>query len=284
MKLKERILILGGSGFVGRELTNYFDSPGTSLSGKEGFIRCDTTNLFSLEKTIESVRPEIIVNCVGLADVDRAETDLALANELNIQTVANITEMQKRYGFRLVHISTDYVFDGIKGNYAENDETHPINNYGLTKLAGEYVASRDPVNLVVRISTPYGKERGGTKKQFFRYVVESLKERKQVRALCDQFVTSTYLTDLARALDELCEKGCTGIYHITGEERLSRYEFACMIAEAADLDRALIVKASVTEMTAWKAKRPLDTSLLVSKSKVEGVKYTSPRQALKELF
>lgn len=281
--MTDGFLVLGGSGFVGRELMSYFDCPGTSTTGDGGFIRCDATDVANLKTVIEKQRPGTVINCVGLADVDRAESEPELATQLNEITVKNIVSLTRSFRFRLVHISTDYVFDGSAGNYTEEDSACPINVYGRTKLAGERAALSDSGALIARISTPFGDGRGSGKKQFFRFVLDTLSEGKEVRAVGDQFVTSTYLPDLANALERLCRQDCSGIYHITCQNRMSRYEFARSIAETAGLDNTLVTEASMNDMR-WKAARPRDTSLSVQKSLSRGVKFRATVDALRELI
>ncbi len=277
--MTDDFLVLGGGGFVGRELVNHFRCPGTNTTGSGGFIRCDATVAGDVKSVIEHLRPRFVINCVGLADVDRAEAEPQLAAGLNETAVKNIASVARDLHFKLVQISTDYVFDGSKGNYTENDATGPVNTYGMTKLAGEAAASQVRDSLIVRISTPYGEERGRRRRQFFSYVVDVLKESGEVKAVADQFVTSTYLPDLAGALDRLCHRGCSGIYHVTSRDRMSRYEFARLVAETSGLDVRLITMASTGGMR-WKARRPRDSSLSVAKSLSEGVAYTPARDAV----
>ncbi len=277
-------LVLGGSGFVGSELVGHFSCPGTSFSGREGFIRCDTTDTKDIRKVLDGLRPGFVINSVGLADVDMAETNPGLAALLNEETVKNIMALKKTFKFKFLHISTDYVFDGTKGNYSENDRTNPVNVYGITKLAGEQRALEDSDSIIARISTPFGRGQGSTKKQFFRFVYERLKEGKEVNAVNDQFVTSTYLPDLANAADRLFERDASGIFHIGGPDRLSRYEFAREVAETAGFDGDLVKPISSEEMKQWKARRPRDTSLSLEKSLAFGLKYTRTADALKELI
>jgi dTDP-4-dehydrorhamnose reductase len=277
-------LVFGGSGFVGSELVSHFHCPGTSFSGREGFVRCDAADRKGVERILDNLRPRFVINSVGLADVDMAETNPGLAARLNEETVKNIVALKKDFRFKFLHISTDYVFDGVKGNYVETDRTNPINVYGITKLAGEQSALEDSDSIIIRISTPFGTGQGSTKKQFFRFVYERLKEGREVNAVSDQFVTSTYLPDLANAAESLFEKDASGIFHVGGPDRLSRYEFACQVAQTACFDSDLVKPVLSGDMRQWKARRPRDTSLSAEKSIAFGIKYTRTADALKELI
>jgi dTDP-4-dehydrorhamnose reductase len=280
----DQTLVLGGTGFVGRELVDTLHARGASLSGKDGSLQCDASDPTSLAALLDRERPRIVVNCVGLADVDKAENDEALAVLLNETVVRNLATQYGRRPFRLVHISTDYVFDGSKGNYREEDPTNPVNVYGRTKLKGEETAQRILGALILRISSPYGMGFGARKVQFFRYVVDSLRAGKRARALTDQRITPTYLPDLAQAVERLTGAGASGIFHIGASHPWTRYAFALEVARVAGQDPALVDAARSSEMTNWVAKRPLDTSLNVDKSIRAGVRYTPVPEALSRLL
>ena len=279
-----RPLILGGSGFVGRELMEYLSCPGTSSSTREGFSDVDATNPGRLLSVLSTLRPGVVINCVGLADVDRAEREPALAEELNHRVVEHLVTVQRELPFELVQISTDYVFDGERGNYAEEDPTHPVNQYGESKLKGEHAVEGSSSALIVRISSPFGRGFGARKPQFFRYVVDTLRAGKPVRALTDQRVTATFLPDLARAITTLVERGTHGVVHVGSTEPLTRFEFARKVAETVGADPDLVHPGLRSEMAQWVARRPADTSLSVRRSERVGVRYTSVAAALRELL
>ncbi|MGP8135205.1 MAG: SDR family oxidoreductase [Thermoplasmata archaeon] len=280
----ERTVVLGGSGFVGRELSEHFECPSTSSSGRAGRITLDATRLEDLRAKLVPLKPDLLVNCVGLADVDRAEREPALADSLNRAVVENLVRVQREIGFRLVHISTDYVFDGAKGGYRETDPVHPINEYGRSKLRGEETALRSPGSLVIRISSPYGQGFGARKPQFFRYVTDSLRSGKPVVALTDQRVTATFLPDLAGAIETLARGSVSGTVHIGSGEPLTRFEFAKAVANVVGADPSLVAPGVRSDMKQWTAPRPADTSLNVERSRKLGVTYTSVDVALRGLL
>lgn len=277
-------VILGGSGFVGREVLGALGGIGTSLAPRDGFRTLDATSLEELRKLIERLRPAIVVNCVGLADVDRAEREPALADSLNRVVVDNLVRVQQEVPFLLVQISTDYVFDGARGGYREGDPVRPVNEYGRSKLAGERSALRSESTLVLRISSPFGKGFGARKPQFFRYVADSLRAGTSVRALTDQRVTATYLPDLGRAITTLVEQGVRGVVHVGSDEAMTRYEFAQRVAFHVGADPQLVHPGVRSDMAQWVAVRPGDTSLDVSLSQSSGVRYTSVDAALREVL
>jgi dTDP-4-dehydrorhamnose reductase len=280
----ERTVILGGSGFVGRELADFFGCPSASLSGRGNSTALDATRTDDLRSKLADLRPEILINCVGLADVDRAEREPGLANSLNREVVDNLVRIQPELNFRLIHISTDYVFDGDLGNYSERDPVHPINEYGRSKRRGEVAALLHSGNLVLRISSPYGRGFGARKPQFFRYVTESLRSGRPVKAITDQRVTATYLPDLARAIETLVRGRASGVVHVGSEEPLSRFEFAKAVALVVKAEVGLVTAAVRSEMTQWSAPRPRDTTLNVGLSRQLGIKYTPVDSALRTLL
>ena len=167
MTSMDGMVVLGGSGFVGRELTEYFGCAATTVNGRDGLINVDATRVEDLRTKLGPLAPTILVNCVGLADVDLAEREPGLADSLNRGIVENLVRVQSEIGFRLVHISTDYVFDGSRGGYRETDEVGPINEYGRSKLRGEEAALQSAGSLVIRISSPFGRGQGPGSLSFF---------------------------------------------------------------------------------------------------------------------
>ena len=164
----------------------------------------------------------------------------------------------------VVYISTDYVFDGEKGRYLEEDQPNPVNYYGQTKLTGEeHVKKLCERYVIMRTSVLYGTH--PTKLNFATWTVTSLLEKRPLAIVEDHFNSPTLASNLARAALEIVEKELWGVYHAAGTERISRYGFALKIAEVFNLDVSLVKPIRMSELKTWTAKRPKDSSLRVDK-------------------
>ena len=220
-------------------------------------VQIDITKVEDLRSLLSRERPDVVVHMAALGDVDLCERDRELAWRTTVRPSVEIASLASRLGFFAVYLSTDYVFDGERGDYREHDVPNPVNYYGLVKLMGEVAFSSCPSHAIVRASSIYGFGPGRT--NFAKYLVEKLRAGEPVKALADQYTSPTQASLLARAILEIVEEGIEGVFHVVGE-RMSRYEFAVKVAEALRLDKSLIRRAEMKDMK-WVAKRPRDSSL-----------------------
>ena len=269
-----KILVTGASGLLGSKIVELAAKAGYDVfSGyfanppKSGHpLRIDVGSEASISKAIAETKPNAIIHCAALTDVDRCEVEKDLAKKINVEGTELVAKAAMREDAYLVFISTDYVFDGSKGMYREDDETGPINFYGKSKLLGEKALEKINGNLLIaRTSALYGDRPASGKPNFALWIMESLKNGKAVKILTDQFVSPALNTNLAEMILEACEKRLNGVYHMSGASRVSRYEFAVRIAEVFKLKKTLIKKAEMSDL-GWVAKRPKDSSLDVSKA------------------
>ena len=266
-----RILIAGKNGQLGKsihklvantEQTNDFVFVGREeldLSGADNIISYFNQNNF-----------DIIVNCAAHTAVDKAEEEAVLANQINHLAVEQLAQIAKTQQAKLIHVSTDYVFDGESDKpYAETDETNPINVYGKTKLAGEKALQEImPTDaIIIRTSWVYS-EYGNN---FVKTMLRLGKERDELNVVSDQIGSPTYATDLAEVILEIInDKDCqdkdrlTEIYHYSNEGEISWYEFAKEIFELAGIQCS--VSPITTEQYPTPAKRPKNT--LMNKDKI----------------
>ena len=220
-------------------------------------VSIDVTDVNELRGLLLRERPDVVVHMAALGDVDLCEKEKELAWRTTVKPSVEIASLASRLGFFAVYLSTDYVFDGERGNYGERDVPNPVNYYGLVKLMGEVAFSTCPRHAIVRASSIYGFGPGRT--NFAKYLVEKLRAGELVKALVDQYTSPTQASLLAKAVLEIVEEGLEGVFHVVGE-RMSRYEFAVRVAEALGLDKSLIQRAEMREMR-WVARRPKDSSL-----------------------
>jgi dTDP-4-dehydrorhamnose reductase len=227
-------------------------------------ISLDVSQLNELRRVIVKEKPDAVIHMAALGDVDLCEKDKELAWKTTVKPSIEIASIASKMGYFAINLSTDYVFDGERGNYREDDAPNPVNYYGLTKLMGEVAfASSCPSYAIVRASSIYGFGPGRT--NFAKYLVEKLRAGETVKALIDQYTSPTQATLLGEAMIEIAGGKVEGVFHIVGK-RMSRYEFAIKIADALGLDKSLIQKVEMKEMK-WLAKRPRDSSLNYDETK-----------------
>jgi dTDP-4-dehydrorhamnose reductase len=250
-----RILVTGASGLLGLNLA--LEAAGDhvvfGLANSQGVktdrftvIRADLLEPGAAERLLDQTQPDWVIHCAALANVDACEADPALARQLNSEFPAKLASHVARGGARLVHISTDAVFDGQQGDYTEEDSPNPLGIYARTKLEGErLVAEADPKAVIARVNL-FGWSLTGQRSlaEFFYY---NLSAGKGVRGFTDVFFCPLLVNDLARILLEMLEKQLSGLYHVVSSQCLSKYDFGVALAQRFALDDRLISPTSVSE-------------------------------------
>ena len=268
-----RILITGASGLLGSKIAETALSRGHDVfacyntrSSRVGHpLKFDLTGEQVVFDTLKNVYPDAVVHSAALTDVDYCEKNREIAYRINVEGTRNIVRACGGKVF-LAYVSTDYVFSGEKGMYKEEEQTAPVDYYGLTKLEGEIVVTNSSLDyLIARPSVIYGSKPASGKVNFALWALDRLKKGQYVRVLVDQFTSPTLNSNLARMMVEAIERRLTGIYHMAGSTRISRYNFVLELAKAFKLDMGLINEAKMQEMN-WTARRPRDSSLDVGKA------------------
>jgi dTDP-4-dehydrorhamnose reductase len=242
----KKILITGGGGMLAHDLRAALAERGNEFQVVAPTrAKLDVTNAEHVRGVMASYRPAIVFNCAAFTKVDLCETD-PRAQEVNADAVASIAASCAKSGARLVHVSTDFVFDGEKGSpYVEEDRTNPLSAYGRTKREGEEGALEAPGALVVRSSWLFGN-RGPN---FVDAMLKQAEEgKKTVRVVSDQVGRPTATTDLAEALLALADAGISGIVHYANAGEMSWHEFAREIYRLAghgDVDVEAITGADL---------------------------------------
>ncbi len=268
----QKVLVTGASGLLGINLVlqaaNQYEVTGVVYSQQlKGIpfqvISADLTDEMELKSVIEQVKPELIINCAALANVDACEKNPVLAEDLNVTLPLRLAGICTSRAIQLVHISTDAVFDGISGNYRETDQPNPINVYARTKLAGEVaVHEANSQALIARVNFyGYSLSRNRSLAEFFLY---NLAAGLTINGFTDVFFCPLLVQDLIDVLFQMSKKKLSGIYHVVSPEKISKYEFGVKIAKAFDLNESLIIPTSVKE-GGLAAKRSPNLTLKIDK-------------------
>lgn len=212
---------------------------------------------------IERVSPDAVIHCAAFTNVDQCEIEREKAWNVNVLGTEKVAAACQKTGAKLVYVSTDFVFDGKKGRYTEEDEPNPVSWYGKTKLEGEQKVEIIDNYVIARTSVLYGWHK---RLNFVTWVIYQLKNENPIRIVTDQYTCPTLADNLADCLIELCVHNGYGLYHVTGSERINRYEFALKIARIFGLDTTLITPIRSEELN-QKAERPKDSSLSTEKVK-----------------
>ncbi|MCK4265919.1 MAG: dTDP-4-dehydrorhamnose reductase [Thermoplasmata archaeon] len=266
----EKILVVGASGLLGSKIVNVAKDRcevyGTYCrnvfsSDNCQAIKLDITDLESTKSTIERVRPDWIILTSAQTNVDLCEREPKIAWDLNVEGPKNVAVAAEKVGSRLIYISTDYVFDGEKGYYTEDDIPNPISEYGRMKLEGEKVVKDICVNYIIaRVAVLYGWNTTTGKLNFITWVIDRLRKGEEARLFTDQYITPTFALNAAELLIKMIEKGLKGLYHMGGGECINRYKAGLKIANSFDLDKDLLQPTTLDQFEGL-AKRPRNSCL-----------------------
>ena len=270
--IMHRVMVIGASGLLGQ----YMMSAGTQLGlamvgtyntvkdGSPGAMHMDVTDPDSVSHGISAASPELVMLPAAMTNVDQCERQPDTAYKVNMEGTFNVAAECRSSGIKLVYVSTDYVFNGLKGGrYHEFEPADPLSVYARSKLEGERVtldAGRG--NLVCRVSVVYGWNRIGKKSNFVTWIIDSLRKGQEIRLYDDQFVSPTYAPSAAYDILQLGMGKLKGICHTSGPDCLSRYQIGMEVAKAFDLDGSLIRPVRTEEMPLLAA-RPKRSCLAV---------------------
>ena len=266
-----KFLVTGSAGLVGRQVvkdlseTHEVFSCYTKSEPEFGVpVKMDLLNHERISNVLSEKNPDIVIHLGAMTAVDLCEAQQDNALKINSQATEILAKECSKINSFMVYVSTDYVFDGNTGMYEENDTTNPLGFYGKSKLLGEKSIQNFSSNwCIARTSTPFGLH--PTKKSFPIWVIENLQKQKQIDVLTDQFTSPTYVPSLSRMLIEISERHLTGIIHVAGASKISRYEMASLVSDKLGLDGKLLREISINDIK-WEAQRPKDSSLNVSKA------------------
>ncbi len=250
-----RILVTGASGLLGLNLAleasqehEVFGSVNRNLIQTTDFtvLQSNLTAPGVLEELLDKYQPEWVINCAALANLDACEANPVLAEQLNSELPEKLANNVAKGGARLVHISTDAVFDGKRGDYSELDEPNPLSLYARTKLRGEQaVLTENPQAIVARVNL-FGWSVTGTR-SLAEWFFKNLLAGKSIMGFTDVFFCPLLANDLAKLLLKLLDSGAQGLYHVVSRECSSKYDFGIRLAKTFGFDGSLIRPALVSE-------------------------------------
>jgi len=278
----KKILITGSNGLLGQSLLDLFINDdvyevvavargGNRYPITEGYtyIDCDVTDFKKLQTILLQEKPVAIINTAAMTQVDACEDEKEKCDLLNVTLVAELAAIAKQIKAQVVHISTDFIFDGKQGYYKETDTPSPLSYYGLSKLKSEQVLEKSSIDYtILRTILVYGKVHDMSRNNIVLWVRKMLTEKKEITIVNDQFRMPTYVKDLALACKLAIDKKAHGIFNVSSNTLLSIYEIAKQVAEVFNLE-ASYIKPISTETLNQKALRPCKTGFNLEKTTKE---------------
>lgn len=296
--LYNRVLITGANGLLGQSLVALLsrypeydvlatgrDASARFSSASCGYAPLDVTDPSAVRDTFEDFAPDVVVNCAAMTQVDRCEEERETCWRVNVQAVETLVQQCRTHRSRLVHLSTDFVFSGDDGPYREDARPDPVNYYGRSKLAAENVIREADLEQwsIARTVLVFGTAEGLKRSNIALWVLDELSNDNDIHVVTDQVRTPTYVVDLAAGVEQLVRYGKNGVFHLSGREMLSVYDFACKVADVFDLDSSLIHPADRTSFQ-QPAERPPRTGFIILKAETElGYKPRPLGEALRHL-
>ena len=268
-----KIFIVGISGLLGlntslqlsksHQVAGCYNTNPISIDGVEVFD-IDITHNNPLDSILASIKPDLIINTVALTNVEFCEDNPELAHNLNAEAAKYIAEIAHSLHIKLVHVSTDHVFDGENPWRNETDNTHPLNVYASTKLLAEkQVSEICPESLIIR--TNFFGWGPSNRQSFSDWIIQSIHNDKKLTMFTDVMFTPIITDELINITMQLVNIGAHGLFHISGKDRISKYDFALCLAEVFEYKTDNIIPISVDDFK-FKATRPKDMSLNTTKA------------------
>ena len=276
-----RILVTGANGLLGQKLTALLDNdlevdliatarkkPSNPLR-RGVYFPLDVAEADAVKEVIAQIKPERVIHTAAMTQVDQCETEREACWKNNVTAVAHLVKACELQGAHLVHVSTDFIFDGSHGPLDESAEPHPVNYYGASKLAAEEIVRKSKLDwAILRTILVYGVTTDVSRSNIVLWVKKSLEEGKHIQVVNDQWRSPTLAEDLAAGCALSSKKSAKGIFHVSGPEMMTPYDIAIRTAEFFKLDKSLI---KPTDSTQFKqpAQRPLKTGFIIEKAKRE---------------
>lgn len=276
-----KILITGSNGLLGQKLAKLLQKDETiyliaTARGKSAlpidkgeYHTLDITNEKEVDQVVSATKPDVIINTAAMTNVDQCEIEKELCWKVNVTAVEHLVKATKKNNIHLIHLSTDFIFDGSHGPLDENEKPAPVNYYGESKLAAEQLIMTSDLNWsILRTVLVFGITNDMSRSNIVLWVKNSLEQKKTIQVVNDQWRTPTLAEDLAMGCYLAAKKKAKGIYHVSGKDFMSPYDIAIHTANYFNLDKSLIKATDATQFKQT-ARRPLTTGFIIDKARKE---------------
>ncbi|MEQ9300358.1 MAG: NAD(P)-dependent oxidoreductase [Cyclobacteriaceae bacterium] len=275
-----KILVTGANGLLGQKLVGLIaGKPGDTLiaTGRGAnrnpalgetyhYREMDITDADQVMSVMSSEKPDVVINTAAMTNVDQCEDDKEGCWKMNVTAVEHLVQACQETGAFLLHLSTDFIFDGVHGPYKEEDEAHPISYYGDSKLAAEQRIMDSPIRwAIARTVLVYGIAHDMSRSNIILWVKKNLEERKEIFVVNDQWRTPTLAEDLAEGCYLIASKQVEGVFNISGKDLLTPYEMAIKTADFFELDKSYITETDGSRFS-QPAMRPPRTGFVLDKA------------------
>jgi dTDP-4-dehydrorhamnose reductase len=280
--MNKKILVTGANGLLGQHLIKLLlgerytvigTGRGTSrLSVDAGanftYYDTDITDAESMAAVLAKEQPAMVVHAAAMTQVDECEMNQSSCEAVNVYATAALLATAEEHCHHFIYISTDFVFDGEQGDYKEDDHLNPVSWYGFTKVQAESIVETSNIDwAIVRTCLVYGNT-GSGRSNIISWVKQSLEKGKSIKVVNDQWRTPTYVGDLANGILLIIQQKATGIYHISGSDKMTPYDMALKTAAYYGLNASLIEKVDASSFT-QPARRPLKTGFDIGKARTQ---------------
>ena len=278
----QKILLTGSNGLLGQKLVQLILDRGEyeliatargenrlpMLDGNGIYRSLDVTDRDEVQRIVHEFKPDYVIHTAAMTNVDQCETEREGCWKLNVDAVQYLAEACQAHGTRLVHLSTDFIFDGENGPYDESARANPLSYYGESKLAAEelLLASQNLPFAIARTVLVYGIAHDMSRSNIILWVKNSLENHKPIKVVDDQWRTPTLAEDLALGCYLMVKHNATGIFNISGSNLLTPYDMAVQTADFFGLDKSFMTRADSSTFT-QPAKRPAKTGFVIEKAR-----------------
>ena len=287
-----RVLITGANGLLGQKLVSLLSGmdeiimiatgrgPNRNPAGSYSYLSADLTNEHAVQKLITNSQPDVIIHCGAMTQVDECELHPDQCWQANVTATGYLVAAAETVNAYFLYVSTDFVFDGENGPYAENALPNPISHYGHSKLEAESLVSKSGLKAsIVRTVLVYGVAHDPSRSNIVLWVKKNLEQNKPIKVVNDQWRTPTLAEDLAIGCWLVAKSQHQGIFHLSGEEMVTPYALAIQVADFFQLDQSLITAVDASTFT-QPGKRPPRTGFIIEKAKGIGFQPKSIAEGL----